>query len=62
MAEMSINISLKFKFFVESQQTSLSPEDLLIALEEEGIDVLELDVDSFELLTAAKDNNCISWK
>lgn len=62
MAEMSLSISLKFQFFVESQQTSLSPEDLLIALEEQGIDVLHLDVDSFELLTAGEDNNCIQWK
>jgi len=62
MAEMSLSISLKFQFFVESQQTSLSPEDLLIALEEQGINVLDLDVDSFELLTAGEDNNCIQWK
>lgn len=62
MAEMSLSISLKFQFFVESQQTSLSPEDLLIALEDEGIDVRNLDIESVELLAAEHDNNCISWK
>jgi len=62
MAEMSVSISLKFQFFVEAQQTSLSPEDLMIALEDEGIDVMNLDVDSFELLIAEQDNNCIQWK
>ena len=62
MAEMSLSISMKFQFFVESQQTSLSPEDLCIALEEQGININDLDVDSFELLIAECDNNCISWK
>lgn len=61
--ELSIDHSDKFRFFCESKQQTDSPEDILIAIEEEeGCSIHDLDMDAFELAVDAHTIRCMDWR
>lgn len=61
--EIPIGTSLKFQFYAESRQTTESPEDILMAIEEEeGVSIKDLDSEAYELLVGSHTTRCIAWR
>ena len=61
--EIPIGTSDKFRWYVESRQTTESPEEILMAIEEEEqVSIQDIDSDAFELLTESHTTRCIAWK